>query len=115
MRHFSRVCLAPSAAGTSWEAANPGDRDWARGHGLSASLRPQATSCASGISFPTCQTLGWAGWEIFQMFVVTEPRAQQKPNLVRTELLSRSGNGGPDPPGSLHCSSPKYFPLRGTQ
>lgn len=49
--------IAPSATGTSWEAASTEERDWAAGQDPQASLEPRATSSASGIGFLKCHIL----------------------------------------------------------
>lgn len=55
--------------------------------------------------FPYMSDPGLGQTGDFPVFIATEPCAQQKANLVKTELLSRNGNGGPDDPHeSLHQS-----------
>ena len=56
--------------------------------GSLASLGPQSTSSASGVSFLIRQILSWFKLEIFKL------QQQRKPKLDNTEKLNRNVNRG---------------------
>lgn len=97
--------MAPSAAGTSWEAAEA-EAGWGF---CAGSLSPPGTSghhlCFRN-PFPEMSDAGLGPIGDVQVLMATEPSAQLKPNWVNTRLLSRNGKKGPDDqPGSSHPTS----------
>lgn len=89
-----RLALPPlSTVQTSWEAANPGDRDWAGGCGLSASLGLLQKSVSLNIR-------DWVGpnRRCSSVSFIATKYVRLKRNLVKIELLRRNGSGGPRQP-----------------